>query len=367
MDLWTPCVLTARMSDKICLAWSNLDFEHDLAGHLRPTPLLEELCRRWRFILRLLPEARQATCLSDPSGLAPGSVDKLLCWGASPRAQKLARALGCSLPPLEVVRRVNSKLFSHSLERSAGLALPGATPVESLEQLLQSVESCPYDWVLKHPLGWSGRQRVLGKAGLLSDSSKGWARRHFLAGQCLLFEPWAYQRRDFSYHFEIGSEVTYLGYCEMLEDPSGVFRGHRVGADQPRAPEIYTWIVQQLQRVGYWGWVGIDGFSGSLGSTRVERPLVEINARCSFGRLALALRPWVPTGWEYLWWHPAPSQAERLQALEAPPLTSVQHPGLYRLPEWADPGGISRTRLILAPDRPSLEDLEGELYTATLG
>ena len=41
--------------------------------------------------------------------------------------------------------------------------------VSTFEQLQQAVRDCPHDWVLKHPFGFSGRERGLGKRARISD------------------------------------------------------------------------------------------------------------------------------------------------------------------------------------------------------
>ncbi len=345
------CVTGAVSAEVGCVAISNLDFEAELSGQSGALP--QTMARRWRYVLRLLPEARQAHCLDPLAAAPPHAASALVCWGVSPRISQLAGQLGLTLPSPDIVRHVNDKHFSHRLEQQLGLALPGSCLVASQPELQQAVQNCNADWVLKHPLGMSGRMRVLGKRGRLDPSALGWARRQWSGGVSLLFEPWVYERQDFSLHFHLQADRSchYLGACQMVHDTSGVFRGnqspgHWVPPDQ--ALRCAREVVQQVAALGYWGPLGIDAFTG--------RPLVEINARYSFGRLTLALREWIPEDWWLLWWHP-----QRPLSADLPPLTPHPAAGLYRLPALADPHGASGTLVAVAASEPELEALQLQL------
>jgi len=340
------------------LALANLDFENQLSGSNRPLP--SGLLERWRYILRLLPGMMGAECLSAQAG-GPGPIlslsalgqgsgpaKGLVVWGVTPGTARLAEALGLasSFPAPEVVKQINDKGFSHQLERQLGIALPGSRLVSAFEQLLQAVRDCPHDWVLKHPFGFSGRERVLGKHAQISDSAAGWARRKLGQGWTLLFEPWVEERRDASYHFDISPEgkLEFVGFCRMLTDAGGVYRGTRVDPNEKPDPDTLqclSQVAKELADRGYWGPVGIDSLTGILGHEVCRRPLVEINARYSFGRLALALRDWLPAGSCFVWQHPQVSPGP----LPPLPRPDEVRPGLYALPESADPNALSGTHL----------------------
>lgn len=321
----------------------NLDFEYELAGV--DGSAVADQSQRWRSILQLLPQ-----------------TEPLLVWGVTPRTAQLAPGPDY-FPPVDLVREVNDKRFSHRLEKRLGIDLPHSCVVESLDQFRAAVENCIYPWVLKHPLGFSGRERVVGKAGLISDSAWGWARRKFSHGWTLVFEPWAEPRQDFSLHFTIERDGTsqFVGHCELVSDPGGVYRGNRVIASSLPDPEAMQWghrVVRELAELGYWGPVGIDAFSGFLGELAVLRPLLEINARYSFGRLTLALRDWIPAGWSLLWWHPRP--ADRWQdPLE--PLVPGASAGMYGLPLVADPEQGSGTVVVIAPTPDEIQSFAQKL------
>lgn len=341
------------MSDWVC---GNLDFEYELAEpnrYQRP-PAVARTVREWSQLLRLLPgmEKAEELDLSQP----PPRADRVEVWGVTPSVQRVLEALGQPTPFWETVRRVNDKRFSHALECELGVALPGSAVVTTPEELEQVVEQCPGDWVLKHPFGVSGRERLMGREGRLSDSVRGWARRQFGKGWSLLFEPWVEGREDFSSHYQIKPDgsVLYAGECELLSDRGGVYRGSRVtDLNSPEVKVVTDKVVASLVEQGYWGPVGIDGFRGHLRGRPITRPLVEINARYSFGRIALELHQRLPAGWCLSWLHPKVPQAEALE-----PLPSDPAGGRYRLPEEVNGSGALRTILLVSPTLERLEELE---------
>lgn len=359
------------MVDRIA-SWANLDFEAELAAtkSYKAAPINEALCQRWSHVLTLLPEARSSHCLEGLYPEIDGKFEQLVAWGTTPRSLELADRLGAAPgPDLELVREINDKRYSHRLEKSLGVALPHSQIVDSLDQLEQAAQSCPFDWVLKHPLGYSGRERIFGKAHQLSDSARGWGRKKMLQGWSLLFEPWVDRQHDFSMHFAISrsGQPRYLGWCSLVSDISGGYRGNFVNRESeidPRAVEVGHQVAAHLAAQGYWGPVGLDALSGHLGSTVVLRPLVEINARYSFGRLSLALADWLPQGWSYLWWHPSRAEAH-LVPEKLPPLpdigSSSLQPGIYQLPLLADPQQTSGTAIFTAPSFLEISQLQQTL------
>lgn len=326
--------------------------------------------------MRLLPEVRDAVFFEPENRPQPERMmdfERLIPWGVSPSVENLARelsALRTPLPPVNLVREINDKRFSHDLEKELRIALPYSQIVTTTAELIETVQDCPFDWVLKHPLGFSARERMVGRRQNLSESAQGWARRKFRQGWTLLFEPWVEERHDYSVHFDITTlgEARYLGSCELVEDPGGVYRGNRVLTPHridDRALGDAQRVAQRLADRGYWGPVGIDAFWGRLGEQRLSRPVVEINARYSFGRLALALADWVPRGWSYLWWHPSRVEAKGLDFSHWNPLPllgqDVPTAGVYGLPSVADPLAKTETVVVMAPTTEELNVLENDL------
>ncbi len=349
---------------------ANLDFEYELAhgSGFRTPKKLVPLCRRWQHILRLLPGCRQARpldieLLDEVGPREVGEVERLQAWGVTLRVKKLVQDLGLGQdsPCPDLVRTVNDKGYSHDLEHELGVALPYSRKLGSVDEVREAVRACPHHWVIKHPFGVSGRERVVGKRGLLSDSNLGWSRRTLNQGWKLVFEPWVEDRTDFSLHWEISADgkARWLGWCLLEPDPGGVYRGNRVHPSEPLEPSLKTMgeqVVARLSGLGYRGPVSLDALCGQLSEEQIVRPLVEINARVTFGRLTLELANWVPAGWSYLWWHPKPSQTLSFKQ-PPPPLEAQERAGVYRLPELADPLGQSQTLVITAETPEKLQEL----------
>jgi hypothetical protein len=338
--------------------WANLDFEAELANpnNYQPAAIAASLCQRWSHVLRLLPELRQSLCLDPLHPEINQRFERLVAWGVTPRSIALADQLSAArFPALEPVRRINDKRYSHQLEKRLGAALPNSQVVATCHQLQEAAQSCPFDWVLKHPFSYSGRERIFGKAHQLSQSAQGWARKKLDAGWTLLFEPWVERQHDFSLHFEISpsGQIDFIGWCSLISDKSGGYRGNFVNRQLQLEAEALNYgyqVASQLACEGYWGPVGIDALMGHLGHQPVLRPLVEINARYSFGRLTLALADWIPSNWSYLWWHPSRAQSGLLNtSLPALPSESSKvEAGIYQLPLAADPDQHCGTALVVA-------------------
>ncbi len=350
------------------LSFVNLDFEEELASarNYQASPAVLAASHQWRFLLRLLPGAQSADYWERERSIGPGAYDRLLYWGVTPTVYNLAEQMKLlsTLPSLDSVRLVNDKRFSQQIEQALDCALPHSCLVSSLSDFEHAVANCPHDWVLKHPLGFSGRERAVGKREKISESALGWARRRISAGWSLVFEPWLEDKLERSFHFDISpaGEVDFVGETELRSDAGGVYRGNLVDPNSSAEPSLLQGANQAAQKVaeqGYWGPVGIDAMVGRLGDQSIIRPVTEINARYSFGRMTLALGQYVPKGWCYRWWHPR--QADLAKVPKATQLHRSHLPGFAALPEWVDPGQASRTLVLIAPDRVTLEKLEQHL------
>ena len=324
--------------------WSNLDFEYSLIhgeGWTAPRRLGEQM-KRWEGILRLIPEKESASG-SPPTSSSP------LCWGVDARV--VARWPDQDWPQVEVVRWLNDKRTGTAFNLAQGLALPGEGVIESVEGLRVHVLAHKrHAWVLKHPLGVAGRGLRFGRAGELSEEDMSWAGRQLGQGGGLVFEPRVVELKEHSLHFEITPErIVYHGVCQILSDTDGTYRGQRVDPQDAqmealgrRWQKVLAPLLFEAQQRGYWGPLSTDGYLGRLGEKWWERPLSEVNARHTFGRLALCLGRWRP-GMRYAWIHPRASEAVEVGNLPLISQTPGGATGRFRLPEWADAGGGSGT------------------------
>ncbi len=322
---------------------ANLGFEYELAS--RPlTAAVRAQQARFAAILRIVDGWRDADLVDAD---APPADRELLAWGASSQARAIAGRGAAGWPDVEIVREVNDKRFSHQLEQLLGIALPGACIVCSVDELAEASRTIP-DWVAKHPYGVAGREQLRG-AGW-DDSLRDRAVKLFSTTASLVFEPWIADRVEYSFHFDIRDDGVHRVGCTALSTRGSSFRGNRTDAKPP--PSMWPVVdaaARAVATAGYTGPVGIDSFVGERDDGRVVRPVMEINARWTFGRLALELA--TSLGTDLVWHHPAGSG--RPDGLV--PLHSGDERGPRLLPAWCDPAGASGCWAELLDARPEID------------
>jgi hypothetical protein len=156
-------------------------------------------------------------------------------------------------------------------------------------------------FTLKPRFGTSGRGRVAGNAGRVAEVSGGFPRLAESGGAML--EPWLKRTCDLSAQLWIGRDrqLVLLGTTELLVEGSGLYRGHRGFVDSrgrvtsgnrydEALREAAVAIAQAAIAAGYHGPCGVDAFAFEVEPGRVElRPVVEFNARFTFGTVAIGL------------------------------------------------------------------------------
>ena len=232
-------------------------------------------------------------------------------WGWSGSAVAAGREAGAIVSPpvdLSTIARVNSKLWSHSLEVELGWATRGAATAATIEELRERIKSaCPGandKWVIKSPFGFAARDRVLGRGPLLDSPQAKWSERRFQKGETLIFQPWLEVIREYGIVLEISPDGAYdlQGISDLQTNGAGTGKGYLLG--RPPTPErllelegIACVVCERLFKEGYYGPVGIDALEHSQGL----HPLLEINARYTMGFVAVAIersrQPSSPVFW----------------------------------------------------------------------
>jgi hypothetical protein len=244
---------------------------------------------------------------SDSVGLSPFIFTP---WGWSRQARDLGQRLGARVesPDPDVVARVNSKLFSHQLERDLEIAMAGAGVARDLAELETLLKSaCPHSqdkWVIKSPFGFSARGRVLGRGPSLDPASRKWAERRFERGDALLMEPWLDVLREYGVQLMIdrGGRVDLLGITDIQTNGAGAVTGYLFGRrpDPARAHQLAETALEVGRRLwteGYWGPANVDALEHRGGL----RPLLEINARYTLGHVALEVERSLDPSSEIFW------------------------------------------------------------------
>lgn len=232
-----------------------------------------------------------------------GWTQSALAVGAKSEAQILNSI------PFDIIARVNSKLWSHQLEKELGCLLPGAAIASTFAELEAAVALCclrPSDkWVIKSPFGFAARERVLGRGPTLDQPQAVWSQRRFAANETLIFQPWLEVVREYGVVLEIAPDGTFemLGISDLQTNGAGTGKGYMLGRPPAshRLTELESFarkVCERLFEEGYYGPVGMDALEHREGF----HPILEINARYTMGFVALAveraLKPSTPTFWK---------------------------------------------------------------------
>lgn len=202
--------------------------------------------------------------------------------------------LAADLPPVEVARKVNSKVYSHGL--AVGLELFGAGEVVRSVEELSASELARGPCIVKDPFGVSGRGSLIVRARSELERLLVHLERQRAAERSieLLVQPLYERATDFSCHFEVTRDGWRAIGVQVMENEGLAF-----AAVRPAPRELVEWldargqwkvmerVAGALARDGYRGPVCVDAMVLRDG-TMV--PLLEINARKSMGLINLRLQ-----------------------------------------------------------------------------
>ncbi len=244
----------------------NADFETELAappGTYRRTPPFALLNRRLSPHLLWLARPGDALLIDEPwpdrlrseaqrrgvelvstetSGRQSAGSERqnarlFTPWGWTPSAVAAGERAGAVVRPvpLDVVARVNSKLWSHALEVESGIALPGAALASTIEELREAIaRACPAPddkWVVKSPYGFAARDRVLGRGPVLEEPQGRWCLRRMARGETLIFQPWLAVVREYGVVAEIAADGSFevQGISDLQTNGAGTGTGYILG------------------------------------------------------------------------------------------------------------------------------------------
>jgi hypothetical protein len=245
--------------------------------------------------------------VSDAAQVPP--VLELTPWGWTGEAREFGESVRAAVdaPQQSVVRAANSRRLSFECEVEWGVGLKGAACIESVDQLAAAVSQFAdaARWVLKSEFSGAARERLLGRGPVLDASTTNWGEHRMQRGLALFLEPWLDRIAEAGVQWTIprSGPPVLEGVTPLLTDAAGRYRGSEFGIDDAEAA---LWSVAvdsgrrmavRLQQMGYFGPLGIDAmcYRDAEGNVRL-RPLQDVNARWTMGRLSLGWRRFMPRG-----------------------------------------------------------------------
>jgi hypothetical protein len=149
-------------------------------------------------------------------------------------------------------------------------------------------------WVAKAMICAAGRDRVR-RRGAIDAATRVRLERLLERSGALLVEPWLERVMDLGQPGEIGADgaVTLVPPHRLICDEGGGFRGIEIGDDAAGEHEWDLGVAGRaagaaLARIGYRGKFVVDAFVYRTAAGLRLRPVVEINARWTFGWIARA-------------------------------------------------------------------------------
>lgn len=225
-------------------------------------------------------------------------------WGWERRVIAWADSCGFNevSPPLHAIAVANSREFSFGCERDFGCGLAGQAVCCSMEEVNDAVSFLDH-WLIKANFGASGRERLVGSGRPTSEMNQ-WLAKRLDRDGAVFVEPFVEAVEEAGLQWELSrenAEPQLVGVVPLLSDERGQYRGSAipssavVPAQWRNAVEVSRRAAQRALSLGYFGPLGIDAmrYRDASGTIR-DRPLQDINARWTMGRLALGWRDLIP-------------------------------------------------------------------------
>lgn len=336
---WSTKLKLSRLNAELATAWLAVAEEGDLIW--APLPIPQEFLERMHACG--LPNV---VCVCTYCKIP----DDMECipWGWSWEIRELIEMYGwvANAPSDQAVRLANSRSTSFELERQSGTGLQWSRRIESMDELRAAIRGMPESqrWVVKAEFGMSARERIIGR-GAVQNSHENWMHNRLNLQGCgaVFFEPWVERISEIGIQIEVPRQgpVQLMGITPMVVNRQGQYAGSWFSYSQTRfaldrsmwdqAVETALWAGRHLQSIGYFGPVGIDAMIyRELDGTVKIRPLQDINARWTMGRLSLGWRQLLGPNEEGYWqhgnqnaieWHPVQQVAKEIST--SPPMVGM--------------------------------------------
>lgn len=278
-----------ELSGKLTGSLSQAFYKHPIYLQLQFLPILYAEPDDWLFASDPPPEECALHLFSEKNCQGRFKIES---WGASRLIKAWAKKHGhlYDIPDWDVVKKVNSKLFSFT----HSVPLDGAKILYDETQTRKWMQNVKQDKVLKTVFGVSGRGHMH-----IKNNDFAWEavlrvlRREWEAGYPVIAEPWVDRVLDFSTQWliEKSGALYYYGATLCHNDERGQYAKSEIGVDVPFLQEHIEHAIPVLEEMGACGYFGNVGCDAMVYRTKDEdkvlHPIVEINARKTMGWAAL--------------------------------------------------------------------------------
>ncbi|WDZ83425.1 ATP-grasp domain-containing protein [Micromonospora cathayae] len=234
-----------------------------------------------------------------------GTGAHLLPHGQSALEDQLCASTGLApaLPPVPVVKAVNSKIYSRRVAKELGLPLATGWECETVAEFAAAATEAAVSVAAGRKVGVKDAYGVSGKGIVVVEDPRRLdqlvrmvARRADKTGDqriSLVLEEWADKALDLNYHFTVGRDgsVRFDFVKEALTE-NGVHKGHRIparisAAHAAQLMDAADRLGARLHADGFHGVVGVDAITTTDGGLL---PVLEINARNNMSTYQTALQ-----------------------------------------------------------------------------
>ena len=310
---------------------ANFDFEDRLA---------ERSDARSRLGAQLLAPVWQAVASADDIILPPdpdpeaarsrvprldrGMDIEVIPWGWDSRAVAFAQAVAArprAIPDPLAVAHVNSREFACQCETELFPAQNSVWPITSSREFVSTTSSLENDvaWILKPNFSFAGRNCLRGR-GMATSQHVAWLQKRLKTTgdrpAFFVLERQLEAVAEFGLQLDIPATgpIRTVGLVRNVVSSTGAWLGCQFAPPgfaewnlyQEHISRTISCVAQRMQSRGYFGPAGFDimVYSEKSGTaeTRV-RPLQDINARWTMGRLALEWQQKLAAGRFGFWWH----------------------------------------------------------------
>ncbi len=273
--------------------------------------------------------------LAADSLLRSRKVSALRPWGWSADSAAIMEPLGDQrhrIPWNETVRQLYAKTTAAALLAGLHDEMPGAAALAGISAANRDeVEAAIASWmekghdavILKAPWSLAGRAMLRVTALPLPATQREWIENILAEQGALVVEPWLDRIADFSVHYDIlpGQLPKLRGMVRLHNDSSGRFIAcaaarrfsrllppdaarfmHEFGVEKFYDEVLPVHLAAVIGDSGLRGALGVDAFLHRDAGGGVQlRPVVEINPRCTMGRVTLEARRFAASE-SLVWW-----------------------------------------------------------------